>query len=77
MANEALEVLILSVSSEYYYHVKASFVRQHLDNRDVIYDQASNKTLSNRIESGQYKAALAITGAIKGSFWEKYTRNYV
>ena len=65
MANEALEVLILSVS---YYHVKASFVRPHLDNRDVIYDQASNKTLSNRIESGQYKAALAITGVIKGSF---------
>ena len=48
-----------------------SFIRPHLDYGDFIYDQALNKSLSNTIESIQYKAALAITGAIQGSFREK------
>ena len=44
-----------------------SFIKPHLDYGDVIYDQPLNESLSNRIESVQYKAALAITGAIQGS----------
>ena len=44
-----------------------SFIRPYLDHGDVIYDQPLNESLSNRIESVQYKAALAITGAIQGS----------
>ena len=44
-----------------------SFVRPHLDYGDVVYDQQSNQSLSNKIESVQYNAALAITGAIRGS----------
>ena len=42
-----------------------SFVRPHLDYGDVIYDQPNNSCLSDKIESVQYNAALAITGAIK------------
>ena len=48
-----------------------SFIRPHLDYGEVIYDQPLNESLSNRIESVQYKAALAITGAIQGSSRKK------
>lgn len=48
-----------------------SFVRPHLDYADVIYDQPHNDTFCSRIESVQYNAALAITGAIRGTSREK------
>ena len=47
-----------------------SFIRPHLDYADVIFDKPSNATFSNRIESAQYNAALAITGTIRGTFKE-------
>ena len=48
-----------------------SFVRPHLDYADVIYDQPHNDSFCNNIESVQYNAALAITGAIRGSSRER------
>ena len=42
-----------------------SFIRPHLDYGKVIYNQPLNESLSNRIESVQYKAALTITEAIQ------------
>ena len=48
-----------------------SFVRPHLDYGDVIYDQSFNNTFHQKMESIQYNAALAITGAIRGSSREK------
>ena len=48
-----------------------SFLRSHLDFADVIYDQPNNKTFCDKIESIQYNAALAITGAIRGTSKEK------
>ena len=48
-----------------------SFVRPHLDYGDVIYDQPENESFSSRIESVQYNASLAITGAIRGTSQEK------
>ena len=48
-----------------------SFIRPHLDYGDVIYDQPNLSSLANKIESVQYIAALAITGATRGSFTEK------
>ena len=48
-----------------------SFVRPHLDYDDVIYDQSYNNTFHQKMESIQYNAALAITGAIRGSSREK------
>ena len=47
------------------------FIRSHLDYADVIFDEPSNATFSNRIESAQYNAALAITGTIRGTSKEK------
>ena len=52
-------------------NIYKSFVRPHLDYGDVIYDQPNNEALCSRIESVQYNAALAITGAIKGSSRER------
>ena len=43
------------------------FIRPHLDYGDVIYDQP----IYNRLLVVQYNAALAITGAIKGTSREK------
>ena len=48
-----------------------SFIRPHLDYCDIIYDQPNNDTFCSRIESVQYNDVLAITGAIKGSSWER------
>ena len=41
-----------------------------MDYGDVIYDQLSNATFSGKIKSVQYNAALAITSAIRGSFYK-------
>ena len=48
-----------------------SFGRPHLDYGDVIYDQSYNNTFHQKMESVQYNAALAMTGAIRGSSREK------
>ena len=48
-----------------------SFLKPHLDYGDVIYDRAFNESFQNKLESVQYNAALAITGAIRGSSREK------
>ena len=40
------------------------FIRPNLDYVDFIYDQQSNNSFFSNIESLQYNAALAITGAI-------------
>ena len=44
-----------------------SFIRPHLDYGDIIYDQTFNESFHRKIESFQYNAALAITGAIRRS----------
>ena len=44
-----------------------SFLRPHLDYGDVIYDRAFNESFQNKLESVQYNATLAITGAIRDS----------
>ena len=44
-----------------------SFVRPHLDYGDIIYDQPQNESFCNKLESIQYNAGLAITGAIRGT----------
>ena len=43
------------------------FLRPHLDYADVIYDRAFNESFQNKLESVQYNAKLAITGAIRDS----------
>ena len=48
-----------------------SFIRPHLDYGDVVYDRASNESFHQSLESLQYNAAIAITGAIRGTSSEK------
>ena len=48
-----------------------SFIRPNLDYGDVIYDQHYNNSFHQKLESIQYNAALAITGAIRVSSREK------
>ena len=47
------------------------FIRPHLDYADIIYGKPNNMNICNKIESLQYNAALAITGAIRGLSKEK------
>ena len=49
-----------------------SFIRSHLDHGDIIYDQDYNVPFQQKLESIQYNAALAITGAIRGASREKF-----
>ena len=48
-----------------------SFIRPHLDYGDIIYDQAYNASFHQKLDSIQYNAALAITGAIREKSKEK------
>ena len=48
-----------------------SLNRLHLDYDDIIYDQAYNASFQIKVESIQYNAAVAITGAIRGISKEK------
>ena len=48
-----------------------AFVRPHLDYSDVLYDQAISNSFHAKMESIQYNACLAITGAIRGTPREK------
>ena len=42
-----------------------TFIGPHLDDGDVIYDRAFNKSFHQRLESIQYNAAIAIIGGIR------------
>ena len=44
-----------------------SFVRPNLDYADIIYDKPLNESFKRKTEMVQYKAALVITSAIKGT----------
>ena len=44
-----------------------SFIRRFLDYTDIIYDQLNKDVLENKLERIEYNAALAITGAIRGT----------
>ena len=48
-----------------------SFGRPHLDYGDIIYDCPGNATFSEKLESIQYNACLAITGCFRGTSKEK------
>ena len=47
------------------------FVRSYLDYCDIIYDKPNNEIFKSKLESVQYNAALAITGAIRGTSMQK------
>ena len=45
-----------------------------MDYGDIIFDKPNNKSFKSRIESIQYKACVAITGAIQGTSRERLYR---
>ena len=52
-----------------------TFIRSQLDYGNMIYDQAYNSAFNDKIESVQYNACFAITGAIRDTSTKKYTKN--
>ena len=48
-----------------------TFVRPHLDYGDILYDQARNESFHLKLESIQYNACLAITGAIPEKLYQE------
>ena len=53
------------------YNYLQSVLRPHIGYGDIIYDQPSNESFREKLESVQYKVALTIIGAIKGTSGEK------
>ena len=56
---------------QYLVAVYKAFIRPHLDYGDIIYNQTYNYSFDQKMESIQYNAAIAITGAIRGTPTEK------
>ena len=48
-----------------------SFIRSYLDYGDALYDKPENEGFQNKLEKVQYRACLAITGAIRGTSKQK------
>ena len=48
-----------------------AFLRPLIDYGNTIHDQPQNESFSEKLESVQYKAALAITGAVQGTSCDK------
>ena len=46
-------------------------IKPHLDYGDIVYDRTGNSTFSEKIETIQYNACLAITGCFRGTSREK------
>ena len=51
--------------------IRKVFLRPHVDFGDVNHDQPFNEFFYKKLESFQYKAALAIKGTIHGTSKEK------
>ena len=52
------------------------FVKPHLDYGDILYDQAFNLSVQQKLDSIRYRACLAITGAIRSTPERKFTESY-
>ena len=61
--------LFLPISS--LFAIYKTFIRSHLGYADVVYGQSYKSSFREKLESIQYNAALALTGAVRGSSSEK------
>ncbi len=66
-----IKLLRYKLSRKHLITIYKSHIRPHLDYGDIIYDKPNNLNFINKLESIQYNAALAITGAIRGSSKER------
>ena len=62
-----LKRLSLTLSRKSLLTIYKSFVRPILDYTEIIYDKSFNESFKRKNEMVQYRAALVITGAIKGT----------
>ena len=53
-----------------------SIIRSHVDYGNIIHDKAYNASFYQNLEKIQYNSGLAITGAIRGTSKENFTKNY-
>ena len=60
-----------TLSKKYRVTIYQSFIGPHLNYGDVVSDQASNESCHQSLESLQYSAAIAISGAIRRASSEK------
>ena len=64
---EVIEILSVDLDRDALLRLYKLFVRPHLDYRDIMYVKPHNESFKNKIENIQYKACIAVTGAIKGT----------
>ena len=62
-----MKKLSLFLSRKTLLTIYKSFVRPNIDYADIIYDEPFNESFKTKIEMIQYRTALVITGAIKGT----------
>ena len=60
-----MKIPSLTLSRKQLLTIYKTFVRSHLNYADIIYDKPFNDTFKEKLEKGQYSAALIITGATK------------
>ena len=63
--------LSVNVSRNALLTIYKSFIRPHLDYGDILYHKSENENFQNKLEKVQYRACLAITGAIQGTSRQK------
>ena len=63
--------LSVNVSRNASLTIYKSFIRPHLDYGDILYHKSENENFQNKLEKVQYRACLAITGAIQGTSRQK------
>ena len=47
------------------------FIRLHLNYGDILHDKPENENYQNKLEKVQYRAYLAMTGAMRGTSRQK------
>ena len=72
--NRTYQKLSIHLPREALLRIYESFVRPNLDYGDTIFDKPNNESFKSRIESIQYIACIAITGAIQGTSRERLYR---
>ena len=64
---DIMKKLSLFLSRKTLLMIYKSFVRPNLDYTGIIHDKPFNESFKTKIEMSQYRVALVITGAIKGT----------
>ena len=67
-------ILTLILSRQSLLTLYKSFVKHNLHYADIIYSKSFNESFKRKIEMVQNKAALVITGAIKGTSRDRLYR---